>query len=162
MPWALRTFQIVLFAQQCLLILIRAGGVLPAVMTEWSRAVDGGTRWVAVEPQPVVAVPLLQHLGVDDDPSFAVGAPRVTDAELTAGGRRAAVSGDHVGRAEPLESVGAQVGQHEFDLVALRYHAQAFVFEKDLDVREAGHALAQHLIDRGLVEELLRRMPGPA
>jgi len=36
------------------------------------------------------------------------------------------------------------------------------VFEKYLDVREAGHALAQHLIDRGLVEELLRRMPGPA
>jgi len=113
----------VLFAQQGLVVLISARRELPPVMTEWSRAVDGGTGWVAMEPQPLVALPLLQDLGVDDDPSFAVGAPRVTDAELTAGGRRAAVSGDHVGRAEPLESVGEQVGQHEFDLVALRYHA---------------------------------------
>ena len=75
------------FLQQFLLILSRAGRILPAVVAEWSRAVDGGAGWVAVEPQPVVAVPLLQHLGVDHDPSFAVGAARVADAQLTAGGR---------------------------------------------------------------------------
>ena len=113
-----------LFAQQCLLVLIRARGVLPSVVTEWGRAVDRGTGWVAVEPEPVVGVPLLQHLGVDDDPSLGVGAARIADAQLTAGRRRAAVGGDHIGRAEPLEGVGAQVGQHEFDLVALR-HARA-------------------------------------
>ena len=41
-------------------------------------------------------------------------------------------------------------------------HAEAFVFQQDVDVGEALHALAQDVIDRRLVEELLRRMPGPA
>ena len=41
-------------------------------------------------------------------------------------------------------------------------HAQALVFEQHLDVGEPVNALAQHLVDGGLVEELLRRMSGGA
>ena len=109
-----------------------------------------------------MAVPLLQHLGVDDDPPLGVGPARIADTQLTAGRRRAAIGGDHIRRTDPLEGVGAKVGQHEFDLVARRQHAEAFVLEQYLDVREAGDALAQHMIDRGLIQKLLRRMPGPA
>ena len=36
------------------------------------------------------------------------------------------------------------------------------MFEEHLDVAEAGDTLAQHVVDRGLVQELLRRMPAAA
>jgi hypothetical protein len=63
---------------------------------------------------------------------------------------------------EPLEGIGAQVGQHELDVVVLGHHPQAFVLQQQVDVGKSLHALAQHVIDRRLVEELLRRMPGAA
>jgi hypothetical protein len=151
-----------LVAQEFLLVLVCAGREFPPVVTQRGRAIDRGTGWVAMEPEPVVGVPNLAHLGVDDDPPLGVGAPRIADPQLTACRRRATVGGDHIGRTEPLESIGAQVGQCEFGLVALRQYAQAFVLEQDLDVREPGHALAQNVIDCGLIQKLLRRMPGPA
>ena len=40
-------------------------------------------------------------------------------------------------------------------------HPQAFVLQQHLDIREPRDALAQHLVHRGLVQELLGRMPKP-
>ena len=70
-----------------LLVLVVAHRELPAVMTQRSGAVDGGPFRVAVEPEPVMAGPILEHFGVDDDPALAVRAARVTDAQLPAGRR---------------------------------------------------------------------------
>jgi hypothetical protein len=38
-------------------------------------------------------------------------------------------------------------------------HAQAFVFQQHFDVGESLHTLAQDLINRRLIQELLWRMP---
>ena len=115
-----------------------------------------------MKPQPVVAVPLTNHLGVDDNPAFGVGASLVSDPELAAGRRGPAVGGDHIRGAQTLEGVGAQVRQHQFDVEWPFDRTQTFVFEQHLDVGKPGDALAEHVVDRGLVQELLRRMPAAA
>jgi hypothetical protein len=43
----------------------------------------------------------------------------------------------------------------------LEQHTEAFVLQKHVDVGKSLHALAQDVFDRGLTEELLRRMPAP-
>ncbi len=75
-----------LFAKQLPLILIRAGGVFPAVVAEWSRAIHGGAGWIGPKPQSVMGIPRLEDLGVDDNPPFRVGAAGIPDAQLAASG----------------------------------------------------------------------------
>ncbi len=75
-----------LVVQECLFVLSCTSWVLPPVVTQRRRAVDGRPGRVGVEAQPVVGVPFPHHLGVDDDPPFGVGAPAVADPQLAAGG----------------------------------------------------------------------------
>ena len=70
----------------------------------------------------------------------------------------AAVGGDDVPGADPRERILRQVGQHQLDAVGVLEHAQALVLEKNGDVGEAVDAFAQHRVDGGLIDELLRRM----
>ena len=41
-------------------------------------------------------------------------------------------------------------------------HAQAFVFQQHVDVGKSLDAVAQDMVDRRLIQKLLRWMPGPA
>ena len=141
-----------------LLVLVVSHRELPAVMAQRSGAVDGGPVGVAVEPEPVMARPLLQDFGVDDDRALAVGATAESDAQLTADRTRAAVGGDHIGGPDALELVDGQVGEHQLDASVRSATAQALVFEQDRHVGEPVHPGAQHLLQRGLVDELLRRV----
>jgi hypothetical protein len=95
-PLIVEDFPDFFLAHQLLLVLTGSGRILPAMVPERRRAVDGRAGRVAVEAQPVVGIPLFLDLRVDDDPPFGVGASGIADAQLTAGGRRAAVSRDHI------------------------------------------------------------------
>ena len=106
-----------------------------------------------------MARPFLEDLGVDDDPALGVGATAESDAQLTADRTRPAVGGDHVRRPDPPEFVDGQVGEHQLDMVAALGDPQAFVFEQDRHVGKAVHPGAQHRLQRGLVDELLGRVP---
>ena len=57
--------------EERLLVLLVAHRKLPAMVPQWSRAVDGRSRGVAVEAKPVVAGPFLKNFGVDHDPALA-------------------------------------------------------------------------------------------
>lgn len=105
-----------------------------------------------------MGIPFFVHLGVDDDPSFGIGATRIADTQLSTRRRGSAVGGDHIGGPHPLERVGAKVGQHQFDVVRFGQHAQTFVFEQHVDVAEPIHPFAEDMVDRRLIEKLLGRV----
>ena len=128
-------------------------------MTQRSGAVHGGPCRVAVEPKPVMAGPFLEHFGVDDDPALAVGAARIADAQLAADGAGRAVGGDHVRGPDSPEFVDLEIGEHQLDVITALDDPQALVLEKNRDVGEAVDPGAQHLLQRGLVDELLRWVP---
>ena len=148
-----------LLGEQVLLVLLVAHRELPAVMTQRSGAVHGGPGRVAVEPQPVMAGPFPQHLGVDDDPTLAVGAPRIADTQLAADRAGRAVGGDHVRGPHPPEFVDLEIGEHQLHMILALHHPQALVLEQHSDVGEPLHPRAQHLFHRGLVDELLGWVP---
>ena len=106
-----------------------------------------------------MARPLLEDLGVDDDPALGEGAAAEADAQLTADRTRPAVGGDHIGGPDPLELVDGQIGEHQLDVIGALDDAQALVFEQNRHVGEPVHPFAQHLLQRGLVDELLGRVP---
>ena len=96
-------------AGHLLLVFVFPDGELPSVVAQRGGAVDGGTAWLAVKSQAVVGIPFLGHLGVDHDPAFGIGTSGVADAELTPRRRRAALCGDDIRRAHPLEGVGGDL-----------------------------------------------------
>ena len=145
--------------EQLLLEFACARRVFPAVVAQGSRTVDGRAGRIAVKAQPVVAFPLPQHLGVDDDPALAVGPPGVADAELAPGRRRAAVGGDDIAGVQALQRVGPQVGEHQLDAVVVGMYAQAFVFQQYVNVGKSLDAVPQDMVDRWLIQKLLRWMP---
>ena len=144
--------------EQVPVVLLVAHRELPAVVPQRGGAVDRRPRRVAVEAQPVVSGPFPNHLGVDDDPALGEGAAAEADAELAADRARAAVGGDHVAGPDALELVAGEVGEHQLDAVGMLHQPQAFVLEQYGDVSEAVDPLAQDLVHRRLVDELLWRV----
>jgi hypothetical protein len=111
-----------------------------------------------VKAEAVVCRPLVQHLGVDDNPAVLVGLPFETDTQLPAHRARTTLRCNDIRGAKAFHRVGPQVRDEQFHAVGVLVDPHAFVPQQNVHSLVPVDAVAKHLLQRRLIDEQLWRV----